>query len=125
MEVPPTGSVEVRGFTVSTGASDGSWFSAVGNAVVDTSADEGNAAADDSGTDSGTTLSMNPGMNCSILSRVTCHSSPSFRGSSARGANMPAVCITRIAFLIDSCTASDWATRFSTSISYSISHEGG
>ena len=119
IEVPPTGSVEVRGFTVSTG--DGAWFSAVGDAVVDTSADEGNAAADDSGT----TLSMNPGMNCSILSRVTRHSSPSFRGSSARGASMPAVCITRIAFLIDSCTASDWATRFSTSISYCISHKGG
>jgi len=56
---------------------------------------------------------MNPGMNRSILSCVTCHScpGPSFRDSpcsSAEGTSIPAACMTRITFFNDSCTASDW-----------------
>ena len=56
---------------------------------------------------------MNPGMNCSIFSCVTCHNCPTFRtspwSSAGGGTSIPAVCMTRIAFFIDSCTASNCA----------------
>lgn len=67
--------------------------------------------------DSGMTLSMNPGMKPSILSCVMCHNccfgwSRVLSCSVADGGtSMSAACMTRITFLSDSSTASDWMTR--------------
>jgi hypothetical protein len=79
--------------------------------------------------DSGMTLSMNPGMKRSILLCVMCHNCR--RGWSRvlscsvadGGLSMSAACMTRITFLSDSSTASDWMTRHFVSPPFRMSND--